>query len=204
VTEGVLHELLQRCCAEHADAWEQFAAWVKVRGRMVLGVFERLKWVDREDIIADALKNLMAAVRDSKIRGRSNAEIDGYVCRSLRNQALNFLRGHGRRRHAGESTVEDLDGDIEPRDTVADDRASQEAMAIVAEQLVRADKLLQSWSPEDRYLFLAKLSGVQAQDIRHTLRRPPFKRYTALATIDTRYYRLREQMMRHIIQSHES
>jgi len=171
---------------------------------MVLGVFERLKWVDREDIIADALKNLMAAVRDSKIRGRSNAEIGGYVCRSLRNQALNFLRGHGRRRRAGESTVEDLDADIELRDTVADDRASQEAMAIVAEQLVRADKLLQSWSPEDRYLFLAKLSGVQAQDIRHTLRRPPFKRYTALATIDTRYYRLREQMMRHIIQRHES
>jgi len=87
---------------------------------MVLGVFERLKWVDREDIIADALQNLMAAVRDSKIRGRSNAEIDGYVCRSLRNQALNFLRGHGRRRRAGESTVEDLDGDIELRDTVAD------------------------------------------------------------------------------------
>ena len=66
MTEGVLHGLLQRCCAEHADAWEQFAAWVKARGRMVLGVFERLKWVDREDIIADALKNLMAAVRDSK------------------------------------------------------------------------------------------------------------------------------------------
>ena len=196
--EGALHDLLQRCCAEHADAWEEFTRWVKARGRTVLGVFEKLEWADREDIVADVLKRLVAAVRGGRIRGRGNAEIDAYVCRSLRHQALNCLRGGGRRRQAGQSTVDDLDGDTELCHAAADDHASQEAMAIVAEQLVRADKLMQSWAPEDRYLFLAKLSGVQAQVIRDTLRRPPFNRYIALATIDTRYHRLREQMMRHV------
>lgn len=199
MTEGVLHDLLQRCCAEHADAWEEFAAWVRARGRTVLGAFEKLKWADRDDVIADALKNLTAAVRHGKIRGRSNAEIDAYVCRSLKNQALNFWRGYGRKRHGGESsTAAEVDGETELCHAVADDHPSQETMAIAAERLARADKLLQSWSPEDRYLFLAKLSGVQAQVIMGTLRRPPFNRYVALATIDTRYHRLREQMMRRI------
>ncbi len=186
MTEGVLDDLLQRCRAEGAEAWEEFAERVRARGRTVLAAFEKLRWADREDIIADALKNLMTAVRDVKVRGRSNAEIDAYVCRSLRNQALNFLRGHGRRRSAGESTLEPADGETELCDAVADDHPSQEEMTIFADRLARADKLLQSWPPEDRYLFLAKLSGVQAQVIRDMLRRPPFTKYVALATIDTR------------------
>ena len=63
MTEGVLRDLLERCSAEHPDAWEDFAARVKTRGRTVLGAFEKLKRADREDIVADAPKNLMSAVR---------------------------------------------------------------------------------------------------------------------------------------------
>jgi len=198
VVEGALYDLLQRCSAEEADAWEDFAARIKTRGRTVLGVFEKLRWADRDDVIASVLQSLAAAVRRGKIRGRSNAEIDAYVCRSLRNQALNFLRGHSRRRRAGESPIDELVSADEAFDSVADDHPSQEAMAIVAEQLARADKLLQSWAPEDRYLFLAKLSGVPAQVVQETLRRQPFRTYLALATIDTRYHRLREQMIRQV------
>ena len=203
MVEGGLYDLLQRCSAEEAEAWEDFAARIKTRGRTILGVFEKLRWADREDVIANVLQSLAAAVRRGKIRGRSNAEIDAYVCRSLRNQALNFLRGHSRRRRAGESTIDELGGADEASDAVADEHPSPEAMAIAAERLARADKLLQSWAPEDRYVFLAKLSGVPAQVIQETLRRAPFRTYLALPTIDTRYHRLREQMTRSI-QSHES
>ena len=34
---GELHTLLERCRTGEAPAWERFAAWVKVRSRVVLG-----------------------------------------------------------------------------------------------------------------------------------------------------------------------
>ena len=39
---GELHTLLERCRAGEAPAWESFAAWVKVRGDVVLGSVENI------------------------------------------------------------------------------------------------------------------------------------------------------------------
>src|SRR5262249_57682416 len=97
VMRGELHGLLQRCRAEDAPAWEQLAAWVKTRSRAILGAVDRLSYADREDAMADTLTGLITVVRRGEISGVSNAEIDAYVCRALRNRALNLLRGRTRR-----------------------------------------------------------------------------------------------------------
>jgi hypothetical protein len=39
-----------------------------------------------------------------------------------------------------------------------DEASPQDAQAVATEQLGRAEKILASWSADDRYLFLAKLS----------------------------------------------
>ena len=48
---GELHALLARCRAGEAPAWEHFAAWVKARGRAVLGGLDKLG-----DVLADLLQ----------------------------------------------------------------------------------------------------------------------------------------------------
>jgi hypothetical protein len=68
----------------------------------------------------------------------------------------------------------------------------------MSEQLDRARELLQSWPAADRYLFLAKINGVPARIIRQTLAQPPFGARVAIATVDTRFHRLRRGLMRHL------
>ena len=82
---GELHTLLERCRTGEAPAWERFAAWVKVRSRVVLGGIDKLSDADGEDVVAEALKGLVTVVRRGEIRGASNAEIDAYVCTAIRN-----------------------------------------------------------------------------------------------------------------------
>ncbi len=66
---GELHALLARCRAGEAPAWEHFAAWVKARGRAVLGGLDKLGEADGEDAVAEALKSLVTVVRRGEIRG---------------------------------------------------------------------------------------------------------------------------------------
>jgi DNA-directed RNA polymerase specialized sigma24 family protein len=192
---GELHALLQRCRAGEAIAWEQFAAWVKARGRMVLGGIGRLSGADGEDAVADALQSLVAVVQRGEIHGSSNAEIDAYVCTAIRSRALNALRGRARRRE--DVPRADSAGGA-PGDDVPDAAPAQDTRAMAAEQLGRAEKLLLSWPAEDRYVFLAKLNGVSAKVIQQTLERPPFALFTALTTIDARFHRLRKRVIEHI------
>ena len=198
---GELHALLARCRAGEAPAWEHFAAWVKARGRAVLGGLDKLGDADGEDAVAEALKSLVTVVRRGEIRGASNAEIDAYVCTAIRNRALNVLRGRARRRELDHqaSPAACREPSTSPTyDEVPDETSRQDAQAVAAEQLDRAERLLSSWPAQDRYLFLAKLNGVSARLIQQTLERPPFSSFAALTTIDSRFHRLRQRLVEHI------
>src|SRR5215510_2443597 len=201
VMPGELHTLLERCRSGEAPAWERLAAWVKVRSRVVLGGVDKLGDADGEDAVAEALKSLVTVVRRGEIRGASNAEIDAYVCTAIRNRALNVLRGRARRReldHRPSPARGAQPSGTPPYDEVPDETSSQDAQAMAAEQLGRAEKLLSSWPAEDRYLFLAKLNGVSARAIQQTLERPPFSSFAALTTIDSRFHRLRQRLIEEI------
>jgi DNA-directed RNA polymerase specialized sigma24 family protein len=201
VMPGELHGLLERCRAEDAVAWERFAAWVTMRGRAILSAVDKLSAADGEDAVADTLTRLITVVRRGEISGASNAEIDAYVCTALRNRALNVLRGRTRRREvvAVASEVPNPDLSEGPAlEQVPDEGPSQAARTIAAEQLGRAEKFVLSWSPEERYLFMAKLNGVSARLIQQTLERPPFECFSAVTTVDTRYHRLRKRLIDHI------
>lgn len=199
-----LPALLQRCGAGEERAWEYFAAWVEARGRAVLGCFRQLNEADREDAVAAAIKSLVPVVQRGGILGTTNAAIDAYVCKAIRNRALNVLRGRARRREAGESALETPGADTGGNasyDEPADERPSQDGQAMMAEQLDRLERLLLSWPAEDRYLFIAKLHGVSAKIIQETLQQPPFELFTAITTVDTRFHRLRKRLMKHFVES---
>jgi DNA-directed RNA polymerase specialized sigma24 family protein len=197
---GELHILLERCRAEEAPAWEHFAAWVKTRGRAILRGVDKLSEADGEDAVAETLKSLVTVVRRGEIRGATNAEIDAYVCMALRNRALNILRGRARRREGNPRASDGPGPDpVEnPADDARDEAPAQDAQAMAVQQLGRAEQLLLSWPPEDRYLFIAKLNGVSARVIQQTLGRAPFEFFIALTTIDTRFHRLRQRLIAHL------
>ena len=200
VEPGELHRLLDKCRGDDARAWETFAAWVTTRGRSVLAAIRGLSAADRQDAVAAALQSLVTAVRRDGINGQSNAEIDAYVCASIRNRALNVLRSQARRHDAGELTPAPGDsarGDV-PLPEAADPATGQDARLVAAEQLKRAEELLLSWAPADQYVFLAKLQGVPTDVIRDTLKEPPFGVFTASSTIDTKFHRLRERLARRL------
>jgi DNA-directed RNA polymerase specialized sigma24 family protein len=79
-----------------------------------------------------------------------------------------------------------------------DEASPQDAQAVATEQLGRVEKILASWSADDRYLFLAKLNGVSARVIQQTLERPPFNCFAAVTTVDSRFHRLRQRLIEDI------
>ena len=83
-------------------------------------------------------------------------------------------------------------------DEMPDEASPQDAQAVATEQLGRAEKILASWSADDRYLFLAKLNGVSARVIQQTLERPPFNCFAAVTTVDSRFHRLRQRLIEDI------
>jgi DNA-directed RNA polymerase specialized sigma24 family protein len=196
-----LRALLEDCRAEEPIAWEDFTTWAKARAHTALRGFEKLNGADREDVVAETLKNLVPAVRRGEIRGTSDGEIDAYVCRAMRNRALNLLRERARRRAAGELPNDGLWDDAALEPEAPYESPTPDVRAHIAEQLETIEKALLSWSAEDRYLFLAKLQGVSARTIQETLRRPPFRLFAAIATVDTRFHRLRRRLMAEIEES---
>jgi DNA-directed RNA polymerase specialized sigma24 family protein len=195
VTPGELRCLLERCRADETTAWEQFTYWVKTQGAVIFRAIRNLSKADRDDVIAGTLKQLLRVVRYDGISGSSNAEIHAYVHTTIRNQALDFLRTRAHSPEIGEPRVWDSAHGETRTNEIADEQPSQEARAITSEQLDRAHKLIQSWTAADRYLFLAKIKGVPARIIRQTLAQPPFDTLLAVATVDTRFHRLRRCLM---------
>jgi DNA-directed RNA polymerase specialized sigma24 family protein len=199
VIPGELSALVERCRADEAAAWDRFAVWVRERGRAIYRGVHGLSDADRDDAAAETLTRLVSAVRRGEIRGTSNAEIDAYVCTALRRRGLNVLRGLARRPDAARDLPEERGaGATASRRDAVDGGLSQDAHAIAAEQLGRAEKLLLSWPADDRYLFIAKLNGVSSRVIQETLEQPPFRCFVAIATVDTRFQRLRRRVIEYI------
>jgi len=198
---GELRCLLERCRAEETAAWEAFTHWIRTRAAAILRAIGSLSKADREDVVAATLNQLLRVVRQDGIAGSSNAEIHAYVRTTIRNQAFSLLRARTQSSAIGEQAAW-CSGDGEPRHgEIADERPSQDARVIMSEQLARVHDQLRSWPAADRYLFLAKINGVPARTIQQTLAQPPFDTRMAIATVDTRFHRLRRCLMDRIEQS---
>jgi DNA-directed RNA polymerase specialized sigma24 family protein len=195
VMPGELRSLLDRCRSEESLAWEAFTAWTRSRAAAILRAIGKLSTADREDVVAATLNQLFRVVRHDGISGKSDAEIHAYMRAAIRNQALNLLRARAQSPATGEQAAWDAHGGEPQTGEAADERPAQDARVIMSEQLGRVHDLLQSWTAADRYLFLAKINGVPARMIQQTLGAPPFETRVALATVNTRFHRLRRSLV---------
>jgi DNA-directed RNA polymerase specialized sigma24 family protein len=185
-----LWRLIDRCRRDDPGAWEVLYGVVRRVARTVLATF-RIRDADREDILASLWEPVMRALKQGQPTGTSDLEIVAYFRSAVRNRALNFLRARrqrpdapdGQRRSADHEADDPLDA-LRCPDPGPEERAMLEA----------AIRCINRWSAEDRFIFLEKLHGVPATEIKKALEAAPFRTFLAPATIDTRFHRLQSRL----------
>jgi hypothetical protein len=166
---------------------EFYARYDRLASNVLRHVFPRMSRADRADTASTALERLLAALRSNRIEGISDGEIKAYMWSAVKNAGLDLV---ARQRNVDPSPVGDETA------VPADAGASPERVAISRAQVERALAVLSAWASEDRYIFLQKFQGVPSARIRADLANPPFSLFLEVATIDTRYWRLRRLLMR--------
>jgi DNA-directed RNA polymerase specialized sigma24 family protein len=146
---------------------------------------------NREDILASLWEPVMRAVKLGQPTGTSDLEIAAYFRTAVRNRALNFLRARRQRPDApgGRGRAADHETD-DPLDALQCPEPDPEQRAM----LEAAIGCINGWSAQDRFLFLEKLQGVPATEIKKALEAAPFRTFLAAATIDTRFHRLQSRL----------
>src|SRR5262245_35307647 len=171
--------LVDRCRDGDERAWAEFhTAFNALAHRRLRRHFHQLGPNDRADLAAATLERLIVAVRGGHIRGVTDLEVGAYISRALRNQALDLVsRRHPEVHIEGLTAQPAQDGGAFQRVLIS------QIMAIVA-----------SWSPSDRLVFLQKSHGVRSERIKAELEQSPYSEFIDVATVDTRYLRLRSRL----------
>jgi len=171
-----LVELLARCRRDEADAWEELPVWVRSVSRRALAGFRSFTAADREDVLAGAMERLIPVIRKGGIRATKNGEVFNYVQQTIRRVALNVVRST-----RSPELFDDHEVGVIP---------DQERVALVR----AARRLIETWPPEEQFIFLQKAYGVSAACIKAELEQAPYTAFMAVETVDTRYHRLRTRL----------
>jgi DNA-directed RNA polymerase specialized sigma24 family protein len=171
--------LVDRCRDGDEGAWEEFVVSFRALAQRRLRQFHGLGPSDRADLASATLERLVVAVRGGHIRGGTDAEVSAYITRAVRNQALDLIS-----RRRPETPLDDGDRHDWAKEGQAYERAlMQEVTDIVS-----------SWSPTERFLFVQKSHGVSSERIKQELEHGPYAEFIDVATVDTRYHRLRTRL----------
>jgi DNA-directed RNA polymerase specialized sigma24 family protein len=172
--------LVDRCRAGDDRAWEEFlTVFQAFAHRRLRRQFQGLGPADRADLASATLERLMVAVRTGQIRGTTDAEVGAYIGRAVRNQALDLISLRRR-----EMPLDDGDG----YDQAHDGQAYQRALVQKVTDIVNA------WPPAERFVFVQKSQGVASERIKQELERRPYSEFIDVATVDSRYHRLRSRL----------
>jgi DNA-directed RNA polymerase specialized sigma24 family protein len=176
---GCLRDLIDRCRADDEVAWEAFCAWYhRLADNRLKYSVPRMRESDRAEVTSAALERLLRAIKQNRIYGTTDGEIASYVAAAVKNQARDILS----RRRPLEAPA---GGDGNP---------SPERVAIGRDLLDRVERAIGSWAADDRYIFVQKIHGVSSARIKAELEEPPYGRYIDVATVDSRYSRLRQEL----------
>jgi hypothetical protein len=182
--------VIDRCMAGDETACEEFyARYDRLATNVLRHVFPRMSRADRADTASAALERLLGAIRSNRIAGVSDGEIKAYMSSAVRNAGLDLV---ARQRNVAWDGIGDDAAARWP------DGASPERVAISRTLVEKVLGMLSSWASQDRYIFLQKFHGVPSARIRADLAQPPFNLLIEVATIDTRYWRLRQLVMREL------
>jgi DNA-directed RNA polymerase specialized sigma24 family protein len=143
--------------------------------------FPTLSFLEKEEIEDSARVAVAIEISQGRVKAKSDGEITSYVRTVITNAACDVWR----RRRPGQELPLFLGGD--GRSPL--DRAS------IRDQLGCVENLVNSWSPENRFIFMMKLEQVTAGTIKRDLERL-FGTFITTEAIDVRFFRLRSTLRR--------
>jgi hypothetical protein len=177
-----LADLLERCRLRDETAWHAFHEWYGRLARRVLARYPTLTPVEREEAQDAARVRLAVQISDGKVRGTTGGEITNFAKVLL----VNCARDVWKRKRPMEPLPPFL----------RDEGPSPWETARFSAQLDCARQLIDSWSADDRLIFLMKQENVSASLIKADVARL-FGFFISEAAVDTRVYRLRNELRRH-------
>lgn len=176
-----LPDILQRCRRDEEVAWQEFNRWFGRLAKRVLGGFSALSPVEREEAEDTARVRVAVAISRDRIKGSTNGEIVNFGKTVLINSGRTAWT---RRRPA------------EPLPVLLRDRgpAPSEAAAYQA-QLDCIKRRIESWSRDNRWIFMMKLDSVSTAAITADLERV-FGLFVTPEAVDVRFHRMRTELRR--------
>jgi hypothetical protein len=147
----------------------------------VLSGFQNLSPLERELAADNARANIISAMLEARIEGTTNGEI----LRFFQTVVTNCARDVWRERHPTEPLPPGL----------RDRGASPLEAARSRMQLECVRKVMESWSADNRFLFVMKLNGVTTLAIKGDLEHR-FRVFISPEAVDVRFHRLRQELRR--------
>ena len=178
---GLIVELFGRCRKSDEAAWAEFRPWFRRVATRVLGRFATLSPVEREQVEDFARVAVAMAISE----GRINAQTDGEAVSYVRTVVTNAARDAWRR-HRAEEPLPLLLRDNRPS---AHERLDQTG------RLQCVEKVIASWTADNRFVFMMKLESVSTAAIKADLERL-FGLFVTTEAVDVRFFRLRNALRR--------
>lgn len=176
-----LCRLLERCHEQDEGAWAEFHPRFHRLAAQVLARFSNLTPLEREE--AEDAARVAVALEINK--GQMKATTDGAAIGFMRAVLTNAARDVWRRRRPSDPLPS----------TVAADAPSPWDETQSRVQLEGVERAIQSWSAENRFVFMMKLQEVSAATIKADLERL-FGLFITTEAVDVRYFRLRQELRR--------
>jgi DNA-directed RNA polymerase specialized sigma24 family protein len=171
--------LIDRCRDEDEKAWEEFlAVFQAFAQRRLRRHFPGFGASDRADLVSATLERLVVAIRAGQIRGATDAIVAAYMARAIRNRALDHIS----QRRPEAALVDDLN------EGSHDGRGYQRLL------VQQVTSIVNEWSPAERFLFVQRSHGVSSERVKQELEGSPYCVFIDVATVDTRYHRLRARI----------
>ncbi len=178
---GSIVELLGRCRKSDEAAWAEFRPWFRRVATRVLGRFTTLSPVEREEVEDFARVAVAMAISEGRVKAQTDGEAVSYVRTVVTNAARDAWR-----RHRAEDPLPLLLRDNRPS---AHERLDQTG------RLECVERVIASWTADNRFVFMMKLESVSTAAIKADLERL-FGLFVTTQAVDVRYFRLRNALRR--------
>ncbi len=189
VTGEELQELLRRTMARERAAWDAFVEQYSPLVWRILGKFDNLNRVEREDLSHDVFVILLHKGLQS-FRGTTVHEFRAYLKMITENEAKSYLRRHGRRFEVPDSFLSDV-GEGNERlslgSAIPDPDPGPEEQAAQQEKLRGVLRCVQELPLVDQEIFWMEVRGHSYQEITQVLGLPQ-------GTVASKYYRAKAKI----------
>jgi hypothetical protein len=174
--------MLEGCMRDDPQSWVSFLSWFSRLSGRVLGGFPNLHPLEREETVAESRLKLVAEIQAHRLKPNYPGELVNYARLLVKREAIDRLRAQHPR--------VDIPADVASPDVLPSRQVEARLRVECLERLLR-----ETWSVENRFIFMMKINEVPSHTIQSELARS-FGFHVEPGTIDVRFHRLRRDALK--------